>query len=80
MGVYLSTNNTYDDGVDVLLNTRRVATGLAPGAMSVGAIPVVIPTSQPAGSYFLIVRADITGSAPVKWPRPTRRTTSSWCR
>ncbi len=64
VGVYLSTNNTYDDGVDVLLNTRRVATGLAPGAMSVGAIPVVIPTSQPAGSYFLIVRADIIGSAP----------------
>jgi subtilase family serine protease len=64
VGVYLSTNNTYDDGIDLLLNTRRVATGLAPGAMSVGAIPVVIPANQAAGSYFLIVRADITGSTP----------------
>ena len=31
--------------------------------MSMGAVPVVIPANQSAGSYFLIVRADITGGA-----------------
>ena len=64
VGVYLSANNAYDDGVDLLLNTLRVTTGLAPGAMSLGVVPVVIPANQSAGSYFLIVRADIIGSAP----------------
>jgi subtilase family serine protease len=67
VGVYLSTDNTYQDGVDLLLNTRRV-TGLWPGAISTAANPVVIPADQSAGNYFLIVRADSTGSAPGEVP------------
>ena len=63
VGVYLSTDNTYQAGVDLFLGSRRVS-GLAPTLLSAGAIPVVIPTNQPAGNYFLIVRADSTGSAP----------------
>ncbi len=61
--MYLSTDNIYQDGVDLLLGSRRV-TGLTTTLPSTGTIPVVIPTNQSAGNYFLIVRADSTGSAP----------------
>ena len=63
VGIYLSTNNTYEDGVDVLLSTRRIV-GLAVGATSTARTRVVIPANQSAGSYFLLVRADVTGSTP----------------
>jgi subtilase family serine protease len=63
VSVYLSTDNFYQDGVDLFLGSRRV-TGLTTTLPSTGTIPVVIPTNQPAGNYFLIVRADSTGSAP----------------
>jgi subtilase family serine protease len=64
VGIYLSTNNMYDSGVDLLLASRRVPTGLAAGAVSTATTPVTIPSNFSAGTYFLIVRADITGSAP----------------
>jgi subtilase family serine protease len=58
VGVYLSTNSTYDSGVDVLIATRRV-TALAAGASSGPVVtPVVIPSNTSAGTYFLVVRAD----------------------
>jgi subtilisin family serine protease/uncharacterized membrane protein len=63
VGVYLSTNATYDAGVDTLLGSRRV-TGLAPAAVSTATTAVEVPANVAAGTYFLIVRADTTGSAP----------------
>ena len=63
VAVYLSSDGAYQDGVDLLLATRRV-TGLAPGAISAAMTPVVIPTNQSAGSHSLIVRADVTGAVP----------------
>ncbi len=63
VGLYLSTNNTLEVGVDTLLATRRV-TGLAPAAVSTAATPVTIPSNISAGTYFVIARADATGSAP----------------
>jgi trimeric autotransporter adhesin len=64
VSVYLSSDNQFQDGLDLLLTTRRVTAGLAPAAMSAAMTPAVIPAGQPAGAYFLIVRADSTGVAP----------------
>jgi subtilase family serine protease len=55
--VYLSTDATVGAG-DVPVGTRRAAAGLAAGASSSGSIVVTVPALQPAGTYFLIVRAD----------------------
>ena len=60
--VYLSTDATFDVG-DLVVGTRRVA-GLAAGATSTGPVAVTIPGGQPAGTYFLIVRADAAGEVP----------------
>ena len=57
VGIYLSTDAVLDAG-DTLLATRRVAGGLAPGAVSSATTPVMIPAGQLAGDYVLIVRAD----------------------
>jgi subtilase family serine protease len=62
VGIYLSSNNVWDDG-DQLLATRRV-TGLAAGAVSTAVTSVRLPNTLTAGSYFLIVRADIAGVPP----------------
>jgi subtilase family serine protease len=58
VGIYLSNNAQYNDGVDILLGSRAVA-GLAAGATS-GPVttPVVIPANMSPSTYFLIVRAD----------------------
>ncbi|HXU84469.1 MAG TPA: CARDB domain-containing protein [Verrucomicrobiae bacterium] len=63
VGIYLSANDTFEAGADIRLTTRRVL-GLTPGAVSTAATPVTIPSNVSAGTYFLIVRADITGSVP----------------
>jgi subtilase family serine protease len=63
VGIYLSTDSTFGAGADVLLGTRRVP-GLAIATASTASTPVVLPANLSAGTYFLIVRADITGSTP----------------
>jgi subtilase family serine protease len=63
VGIYLSTDTTFNAGVDTLLGTRRVA-GLAIAKVSTAGTPVVLPANLAAGTYFLLVRADITGGAP----------------
>jgi hypothetical protein len=66
VGFYLSTDSVL--GGDVPLTTRRVATGLAAGAVWSAATPVTIPGNASAGTYFLVVQADVTGSAPHEVP------------
>ena len=58
VAIYLSADNQYQGGVDLLLATRRVSPGLAARALSSATTPVVIPANQSAGHQFLIVRAD----------------------
>ena len=60
VGIYLSSDNVYDGG-DQLLATRRVAPGLAPGAVSTAVTSVTLPNTLFAGPYFMIVRADVAG-------------------
>jgi subtilase family serine protease len=57
VGLYLSTDATFDPGVDVRLGGRTV-TGLAPGATSAATTTVLIPSSTVPGSYRILVRAD----------------------
>jgi len=65
VGIYLSPERTFDAGAATLLAVRRVVGGLAAGASSGPvATPVVIPSTTPGGSYFLIVRADAGGAPP----------------
>jgi len=61
VGLYLSTDATFDGAADQLLATRRVLPGLTPGAMSTAAMVVTIPSNLSAGTYFLIARADSSG-------------------
>src|SRR5206468_903251 len=63
VGIYLSSDGVYDGG-DQLLGTRRVTMDLAAGAASTAVTSVTLPNTLTAGSYFLIVRADITGAPP----------------
>ena len=60
VGVYLSTDDVFDGG-DVLLASRSVAAGLAPGAMSAGVTPVVLPGNLSSATHFLFVQADLGG-------------------
>lgn len=53
---YLSTNSTLDAS-DVLLGSRSVGS-LATGAVENGQASVVIPTSQAAGTYYILAKAD----------------------
>jgi len=59
VGLYLSTD-TVPGGDDVLLTTRRLA-GLAVGALSAATTTVRIPGNVVAGTYFILVRADVGG-------------------
>jgi subtilase family serine protease len=57
VGIFLSTNATYEAG-DALLHTV-VLNALAPNAQQVFAgVPVTIPGDTPSGSYYLIAYAD----------------------
>ena len=62
VGLYLSTDTVLGD--DVLLATRRVARGLAAGAVATVTTPVTVPSNVSEGTYFVIARADVTGAAP----------------
>ncbi len=53
---YFSSNSVFDGG-DVELGIRNVP-GLAPGASSSGSTQVTIPTGTPAGTWYVIARAD----------------------
>src|SRR6185295_3865508 len=62
VGSYLSTNNSFEAGNDILLTTRRVTTALAAGASTLSVVtPVVIPSNTSAGTYFVVARADAGG-------------------
>lgn len=61
VGVYLSADSTLDPG-DALLTTASVPGGLAPGKTFSGAVTVTMPSNLSAGTYFLLVRADSTGT------------------
>ena len=54
---YLSANSLLDAS-DVLLAGTRAVAPLAAGATATGSASVMIPASTPAGSYFLIAKAD----------------------
>jgi subtilase family serine protease len=54
---YLSSNSTFDNG-DTPLDGARVVPPLAPGMSSTGNTTVTIPGATPAGSYYLIAKAD----------------------
>jgi subtilase family serine protease len=53
---YLSTNGVLDPG-DVLLGTRSVPS-LAPGSSQSGSVSLTIPSTTPAGGYFIIAKGD----------------------
>jgi subtilase family serine protease/subtilisin family serine protease len=53
---YLSTNAVVD-AADVALGSRAVP-ALAPGASQTGSVVLTIPAETPAGSYYLLARAD----------------------
>jgi subtilase family serine protease/subtilisin family serine protease len=55
-GFYLSTNPTLD-GADIALGSRAVPT-LAAGASHAGSTTLTIPATTPAGTYYLLARAD----------------------
>ena len=60
IGIYVSSNNVYDGGAQ-LLATRRVTAGLAPGAVSTAITSVTLPDTLTGGPYFVVVRADSAG-------------------
>jgi M6 family metalloprotease-like protein len=60
VGLYLSTNQTFEEGTDVALRTRTVAE-LAVGARSAKTNTVTIPPGTPPGTYYILVRADARG-------------------
>jgi subtilase family serine protease len=53
---YLSTDSTWD-GADVMIGSRAVP-ALAAGTSSSASTSVTIPSGTPAGSYYLLARAD----------------------
>ena len=55
--LYLSTNETLEDGTDVLLRTRTIAE-LPVGARSAKTNNVTIPPGTPPGTYYILVHAD----------------------
>ena len=56
----LSTNAVYGDSDDRVITTTRSASTLAAGAVSAATTSFVVPSSTPAGSYFVCARADST--------------------
>ena len=54
---YLSTNLTFEAGVDVLIGSRNVPL-LVSGASDSGSASLTIPPDTPPGSYYILVRAD----------------------
>jgi subtilase family serine protease len=53
---YLSSNSSVDAG-DVFIGSRDVSS-LAPGLSETGPATLTIPSSTPAGSYFIIAKSD----------------------
>jgi len=61
-GYYLSTDTTFHSTDHALTGTRAVA-GLAASAQNAGSTSVTVPTTVPAGAYFLIACADVNQQA-----------------
>ncbi|OHB71798.1 MAG: hypothetical protein A2W23_00025 [Planctomycetes bacterium RBG_16_43_13] len=59
--VYLSTDNKYSSG-DTYLGSRAVPGFGAGSGSSSGSTSVTIPVGTPAGSYYIIVKADADGA------------------
>jgi subtilisin family serine protease len=60
---YLSTNVMFD-AADIALTETRAVPALAAGASSHGTTLVTIPAGTPAGTFFVLVRADADGGVP----------------
>jgi subtilase family serine protease len=59
---YLSANAAWDAG-DTAIGSRAVP-ALAPGGSNLGSTSVTIPAGTPAGTWYLIARADADGDVP----------------
>ena len=55
--IYLSTNSTLD-AADIALGTGRDVPGLPAGTSNAGATSGTIPSTTPAGFYYLLAKAD----------------------
>ena len=60
---YLSSDAVFDAG-DVPLAGSRSVSSLSPGATSTGSTSLLIPSTAPTGSYYLIAKADGDNTAP----------------
>jgi len=56
----ISTNSTIGDGDDILLTPQRTVSSLRVGQSSTASTTVTVPTSTPAGTYFVGALADFT--------------------
>ena len=59
---YLSADTSFG-ATDVFLGSRAIGE-IAPGGTATASVPLQIPPATPAGSYFLIARADWSNSVP----------------
>jgi len=57
---HLSTNPVYGDGDDVVSTKTRMISALAIGGTNTASTSVTIPSTTPAGTYYMCVKADDT--------------------
>jgi len=62
VGYILSLNTTYGDGDDVAIVTTRTISSLAGGATNTATTTLSIPSSTPAGNYYVCAKADSAGA------------------
>ena len=55
---HLSINAVYGDGDDVVIQTTRSVSSLAAGAPSTATTSLTIPSTTPAGIYYVCAKAD----------------------
>lgn len=61
LNYYLSTNNTFESGTDVLLGSDAIAALSAAGSTNVSKL-LTIPAGTAAGTYFVLFAADATSA------------------
>jgi len=62
IGYSLSTDTTFGNGDDIAITTTRTVGPLGAGASSTATTNLLIPSSTPAGTYYVCAKAD-TGNA-----------------